>query len=537
MAAVYTITARLGLLLDPVGGFASVVWAPTGIALAVVLLWGYRLAAGVLLGAFVANLITGAPAPVAIVIAIGNTLEAIVGVFVLKHIAGFDTAIGRLRDVLAFFAVAAGAPVLSAAVGTTALRVGGILSADQWADAWGAWWVGDAIGALLVAPFVTSWHADRGPPDRRTATESLMVVVAVVVLSSIVFLDAPDERVSFLQTYLLFPPLIWAAVRFEMRGATTAMLLASIIAIAGTARGTGPFAAPELHVSLFRLQTFVGIVAGSLLMLAAAIADRTRAQRALARALDAETRANREKSDFLAAMSHELRTPLNAMAGFTQLMHMDVYGPLTERQRGALARIQRNQLQLTALVEDLLGFISVGAGRLKIDPRDIPVGETLASLAADVEVDALQKEIHFETAPIDDDLIVRADPDKLRQIVLNLLTNAIKYTPAGGRVSLSAVRDGQNAVLRVSDTGIGIPADQLPRVFEPFFQVERGTTRRYPGIGLGLAIARELAHAMRGELTIESVVDKGTTATLTLPAVERPAALAEPSVSAAPAVS
>jgi signal transduction histidine kinase len=121
----------------------------------------------------------------------------------------------------------------------------------------------------------------------------------------------------------------------------------------------------------------------------------------------------------------------------------------------------------------------------------------------------------------------------LRQIVLNLLTNAIKYTPAGGRVSLSAHRDGSTAVLQVSDTGIGIPADQLPRVFEPFYQVERGTTRRFPGIGLGLAIARELAHAMRGELTLDSVVDQGTRATLTLPAVERAVVPAMPAASAA----
>ncbi len=217
----------------------------------------------------------------------------------------------------------------------------------------------------------------------------------------------------------------------------------------------------ELHDSLFRLQTFMGIVAASFLVLSAAIAERARAQRELARALEAETEANRAKSDFLAMMSHELRTPLNAISGYAELIDMDVYGPLTGEQRDALARIRRNQAHLNALVDDLLDFIGVEAGRLKIVPRDVPLAEALEALGSHLELDAHRKDVRLEIEPVDTALLVRADPDRLRHILLNLLTNAIKYTPSGGNVRVSVSRAGPVNTVTVRDSGIGIPADQL----------------------------------------------------------------------------
>jgi len=130
-----------------------------------------------------------------------------------------------------------------------------------------------------------------------------------------------------------------------------------------------------------------------------------------------------------------------------------------------------------------------------------------------------RKELSFTRDGCDPSFVVRADPERLRQVLLNLLANAVKFTNAGGRVAIGAARDGGMIRMWVSDTGIGIPADQLERVFEPFFQVDRGMTRSYPGIGLGLAIARDFANAMGGELRIESEPGKGTIASLSLPSV------------------
>jgi signal transduction histidine kinase len=150
--------------------------------------------------------------------------------------------------------------------------------------------------------------------------------------------------------------------------------------------------------------------------------------------------------------------------------------------------------------------------------RTVGVCETLDRVVALIEPELRRKDLLLTRDGCDQSLAVNADPERLRQILVNLLANSAKFTAAGGRITIGAVRGRDGIEIRVSDTGIGIPQEQIERVFEPFFQVDRGTTRTYPGIGLGLAIARDFARAMGGDLRLESVAGKGTTATLELPA-------------------
>jgi signal transduction histidine kinase len=520
IAAVYAVTARLGLLLDPVGGFATLVWAPTGIALAATLRLGYRVWPGLFLGAFVANLLTGAPPIVAAAIGIGNTLEAVLGVYALRRLPGFRSSLERLRDILAFMAIGAAlAPVVSATIGVASLAVARVLPASELIAAWRAWWVGDFIGALLVGPLILAWTSQPfHRPSRSRALEMLAMAITVVAVASIVFFShTPLERGFFVQAYVMLPGLIWAAVRFEQRGATTAVFLASVVAILGTTQGSGPFLRRELHESLFALQTFMGILAVSFLVLATAIAERTRAQEAMRHALAAAAHANQAKSDFLAVMSHELRTPLNAISGYAQLLSIGVHGPLSENQRDAVARIQANQSHLASLVEDILGFTRIEAGRLALTAERIVVADAVSAVEPLVQLELQRRQIGLERLPVDEGIAVTADAAKLRQILLNFLSNAIKHTEDGGRIEIGATKEGLKVRIFVRDDGAGIPSDQIERVFEPFFQVERGTTRRYPGVGLGLTIARDLARAMRGDVTISSTAGQGTTAAVVLP--------------------
>jgi signal transduction histidine kinase len=217
-------------------------------------------------------------------------------------------------------------------------------------------------------------------------------------------------------------------------------------------------------------------------------------------------------------MSHELRTPLNAISGYVELMSLGVDGSLTDKQRLSLMRIRINEQHLLSLVEDVLSFARIEAGRLPVDIRTIRVQEVVETLEATVQPDLQKKELAFSCDACDSRLSVRADREQLRQILLNFVANAIKFTTAQGHIRVGAERSGDLVRIWVSDTGIGIPADQIAQVFEPFFQVESGPTRRYPGIGLGLAIARDLARAMDGEVRLESSVGVGTTASLLLPA-------------------
>jgi signal transduction histidine kinase len=518
VAVLYVVAARLGLTLDAVGGFATVVWAPTGIALAAILLFGHRLWPGVFAGALAANLLTGASIPAALGIGVGNTLEAVLGAWALRRFPNFRTSLDRLGSVLPFLLVATVAPFVSATLGVLTLSVSGSVASATIADTWRAWWVGDFIGALLVAPFILVWRDfEFRMPPRARAIELAALALAVTVVAWFVFYGrAPMDPASFVQAYIVFPVLIWAAVRFGQRGSVTASFMVSLTALGGAVAGTGPFVRADLHQSLFALQTFMGIVAASFLVLGATLAEREHAREEMRRALAAEAESGRAKADFIAIMSHELRAPLTAIAGYVELLAKGVNGPVNMDQTDALNRVQRNQDHLATLVDDVLNFT-----RLEATPISTKRQRVLASAAFDgvepiVQPEMRRKHIVFERHPFDATLAVSADPDRLRQILVNFVANAVKYTADGGNVGVGAKLEAGRVRLYVSDSGVGIPADQLTRVFDPFFRVpHQGVSA--PGVGLGLTIARDLARVMGGEIALESVVGQGTTVSVMLP--------------------
>jgi PAS domain S-box-containing protein len=655
LAALYVVAARIGLALDAVAGFATLVWPPSGIALAALLFRGYRLWPGVMIGAAAANLWTGAPIPVALGIATGNTLEALIGAYALRQVPGFRTSLDRLRDVLALIVLAAIlSTMVSATIGVASLYLGGIVSPAQIGNAWQAWWLGDLISDLLVAPAILIWaSAPRIRPPPQRLLEGIALGLLVLLVTILVFGRPVTIRAdTFQHPYLIFPVLIWAALRFEQRGAASATFVVSLFAVWGTATGHGPFVRQDLYQSLLGLQAFMGVTAATFLLLGASIAEQRwllgerdiahqrlltvleqspvgiaiveapggrmvflndeaahligerplmskagdpeggrwqafhpdgrklaphewpsaramrrgeimrnevhrvvradgtaidvainaapvrdgdggilaavvifwdvtaqrKAEEELRFAHETVAAANRAKAEFFAVMSHELRTPLNAIAGYVELMTMGIQGPLTAEQRGSLERIERNQRHLLSLIDDVLVFAKIEAARLSFELEPVCVRDVLNELEPLLGPELQRKALTLICDACDSSLKVRADPEKLRQILLNLAGNAIKFTPAGGRVRLSAVREGDRIRISVNDTGIGIPADQVARVFEPFFQVERGPTRRFPGVGLGLAIARDLARAMRGDVELESRIAEGTTVSVALPA-------------------
>jgi signal transduction histidine kinase len=220
-------------------------------------------------------------------------------------------------------------------------------------------------------------------------------------------------------------------------------------------------------------------------------------------------------------MSHELRTPLNAIAGHVQLIDMGIYGPVSEAQHDALVRVERAQRHLLGLINDVLNYARIEAGRVEYDLSPVPVHELLMDVLPMVESQVATKSLTLETALPDaremEPVYVWADRDKLAQVLLNVLSNAIKFTLEGGRITTSLVTDGSSLVIvRISDTGVGIPADKLDAVFEPFVQVRSDLTRTTEGTGLGLAISRDLARGMGGDLRATSELGVGSTFELVL---------------------
>ena len=264
------------------------------------------------------------------------------------------------------------------------------------------------------------------------------------------------------------------------------------------------------------------------LSMAMEVARRAGAALANARLVEAERAAraeaesaSRTKSQFLANMSHELRTPLNAIAGHVQLIDMGLYGPVSDAQRDALARVERAQRHLLGLINDVLNYARIEAGRVEYDLSPVPIQELLTDLLPMVESQVGAKSLTLETAPPDaresEAVYVWADRDKLGQVLLNVLSNAIKFTREGGRIVTSLGTDGpSHVIVRISDTGVGIPADKLDAVFEPFVQVQSDLTRTTEGTGLGLAISRDLARGMGGDLRATSELGVGSTFELVL---------------------
>jgi integral membrane sensor domain MASE1 len=303
LAVIYIVGGRLGLALASVKGIVTLVWPPTGIALAALLLFGYRLWPGVFLGAFLVNLSTGAPLATVIGISIGNTLEAVAGVYLLRSMVGFRSSLERLQDVLNLLGAVAISAIVSATMGTASLGLTGVVPWAAYGSTWWVWWLGDALGALVMAPVLLTWGTDFRleltpalavsspvkpleskalPQQPPSLLEALALIVSLIAISQIAFGGwfAPylvDVRLSF----ILLPFLVWAAIRFGQRGAVTATLIGMGIAVWGTANGFGPFVLEMVHLSLIFLGSFMGAAAVMAMLLAAVLAERQRVEKAL----------------------------------------------------------------------------------------------------------------------------------------------------------------------------------------------------------------------------------------------------------------
>jgi PAS domain S-box-containing protein len=236
-----------------------------------------------------------------------------------------------------------------------------------------------------------------------------------------------------------------------------------------------------------------------------------------ARLYERAVEANRAKTDFLAVMSHELRTPLNAILGYTDLFLFGVPAPLPEPMRPQVLRVQSAARHLLALIEEMLTFARLEAGHEEVRPAPLRAGEVAQDAAALLEPLALERGIAFGVEGPEPDFPMHTDVRKVRQILVNLLSNAVKFTGAGS-ATLTVAQDGPSAVFTVADTGIGIAADHLERIFEPFWQADQGLMRTQGGSGLGLSVARQLARLLGGDITARSTPGQGSTFTLRLPA-------------------
>jgi signal transduction histidine kinase len=526
LAAAYFLAAKLGLHFAFVHASASAVWPPTGIALAAVLLFGARAWPAIFVGAFLANVgIAGAIAS-SVGVAAGNTLEAIVGAALVQRHAGGVLAIERPTDFLRFVVLAMVASMVSATIGVTSLAVAGLASWDNFRPIWITWWLGDATGALIVAPLLLLWGSIPVlGPLRERPLEALLLLVIVLATGAFVFTSPGLSRYPL--TFLCIPPLIWAAFSFGQREVATAVALLSAIATWATVRGGGPFAVGSDNEALLLLQAFMATMSVLTLPIAALVWQAKASERERARLLERERAARAEaeaanlaRDEFMAMLSHELRNPLAAIANATEVLRESPPGEVAHR---SVDIIRRQTRHLSRLIDDLLDVARVTRGKFMLVREPINLAElvqrSLAVLRSGGRLD--QHRLRTELTPV----WVNGDSARLSQIVDNLLVNAIKYTLPGGDIDVRTLREGDEAVLHLRDTGVGIAPELLPRVFDLFTQGPRSLDRAQGGLGVGLTLAHRLvlAHGGRIDATSDGP-GHGCIFTVRLPSIEPPIA-------------
>jgi signal transduction histidine kinase len=499
---------------------AAAVWLPTGIALAALLLGGMRLVPAVFLGAFLVNATTAGPAASALGVAVGNTLEAVLGTMLVERFAGGRAAFTSAARILKFTGLAGLlSTTVSATVGVASLRLVGQAREVESPAIWFTWWLGDAAGAVLLTPLIVLWWMDRRMEwTSHQVAEALLLLVAIVLVGGLAFFH--PVLAGYPLAFLCLAPLVWAAVRFGPREMATAVAVVAVIATAATSTSRGPFAALTPNESLLVLQAFLILIAMTVLPMAAltverrALLERERAARA-----DADA-ASRAKDEFVAILGHELRNPLAAIS--TAAAVLDSGAATREHRAPLVASIRRQSQHLARLIDDLLDIGRMTANKLILHREPVELADAVRrcveSMVAARGLESARLELSLAPVWID------ADPVRITQIVENLLGNALKHTPLGRRIRVTVEDIGAVAELRVEDEGLGIQPELLPRVFDPFIQGQQGLDRSAGGLGLGLTLVRRLTELHGGTIDARSAgVGLGSVFVLRLPSCTAPA--------------
>jgi signal transduction histidine kinase/CheY-like chemotaxis protein len=524
LAVVYFVTAKVGLLLAAISPSATTVWPPTGIAFAACLVLGYRVWPAIFVGAFLANITTAGSVGTSLAIAAGNTLEALVGVYLVARLANGPKVFDHARDIFAFVGLAAlASTTVSATIGLTSLSLGGYAPWASYGPIWLTWWLGDATGNLIFAPLIVLWARDRVLRwTREQIAEAACLLGSLVLIGLVVFERSALLR-SFPLDFLCLPPLLWAAFRFGPRETATATVVLSAFATWGMLAGSGTLTGEVRNSALLLSQIFLATMSVTAMTTAVLVSERKRAELVATTAATTAETANQAKDEFLAMLGHELRNPLGAIASAVRVLER--VENQTDRAVSARAIIVRQVDRLARMVDDLLDVTRVTTGKIALQRRPVDLADgvsaCLAALNAAKRLEGYELHLHVEPIWID------ADPARLEQIVMNLLLNAIKYTPPGGRIRIGARVDGAHGVLRVEDSGAGIPADLLPHIFDLFVQGQREPDRAPGGLGVGLTLVRRLTDLHGGQVDVASAgPGLGSVFTVRLPLAAEPQARA-----------
>lgn len=511
-------------------------WPAAGVSLAFVLIWGPRYALGVFLGALLDAVLSDSNFLSAAWVALGKSLSPVLGVWLLGRVK-FDREFTSPKDYLWLTGAAALCSTVSGFAGASSLTINRAISVEESPLLFISWCLGDILGIILVAPFLLVWKSlPRGWLEPGLRLQTLACFGLSTMVGQAIFMGwMGDILEPVAESYQMFLFVAWGAMAYGRHGALLICTVTGCQALVGAVLGRGPFGSQSIEMTgllNFWFYMFALTLVG--LMFALMIHDKIRGQLKLAEAkaaaeeahAEAERaqaeaeRANHLKGEFLANMSHEIRTPMNAILG---LSHLALKTRLTPKQLDYLTKIQSSAGALLNLINDILDFSKIEAGKLDLETTAFDLTQVIDDVSANVAFKAREKglELIFHIARETPRGLV-GDPFRLGQVLLNLTNNALKFTDSGEVVITvhphDKVSDGRIRLrFSVYDTGMGMTAEQLERLFTAFTQADGSISRKFGGTGLGLTISKQLVELMGGEISATSELGVGSTFTFILP--------------------
>ncbi len=517
---------QLGLALPSTHVFAILGWPTAGIALAALILRGYALTPAIFIGALLVGIIEGTPFLIASIIALGHTIEATFGKYILTRYFEFNVLFGRVRDVMGLIVAAFLASIPAATLGVFALISEKLINQTDSMFIWGAWFIGDALGILTVTPFLVRWFSR--PYFTRTSgeiVEAILSIIAIVSISFVIFWQPFRGIEDIPLYYFLFLPLTWIAFRVGPRGMTLALFLVTGIALIGVSSGYGFFAEPITDMALLSLQILL-VVSSILFSIFVSLEEerkeaikklRTHVDQ-LEHALEKVRLTDQAKNQLIAVLAHELRNPLAPIVSALDLIKINA-----SISPHLIGTIDTHIRSMVRLLDDLLDLSRISRQKFKLKKEIVKLIPILIRSIETSEPLIKAKEHRFTLYNASESpLFVHADPLRLEQIFVNLINNAAKYTKTGGKIHISISEENEHIAVSIEDNGIGIESSMLKKIFEPFVQAQEQSYKN-KGLGLGLSLTKELVELHDGSISAESEgKEKGSTFTVKLPAAHTP---------------